>query len=200
MNLKEQLENRVKGWLPQGSIETGSRLIVGRRIMYFCFLVGMGGSEAVLFTAYFLDSYREAQKFFISQAIIVPSYVVTVMISYLLSKRYGNRLFGSPSQRREERLTRGWLPKEHSSPKTPAQMELRPNQQQRPIKQRTDKTGWFLVFLSALFFFLASFNSILTFPRGDYIFPNWTTISMITGASLVLVFVLYQIAGKKAQS
>jgi hypothetical protein len=82
--------------------------------MYFGLSVGMGGTEAVLFAAYFLGLYREEQKFIVSQAVIIPLFVATAIASYLITKRFEKRKSDRSSQGNTEMPTRGWLPKEPS--------------------------------------------------------------------------------------
>jgi hypothetical protein len=92
-------------------------------------------------------------------------------------------------KKRIENRVRGWLPKEPTLPKAPAKIEFQINQQDLPLKQRTSRTGWVLIFLALFFMFIPFVYSILTFPDG---YSIWVTASGILGASLVLAFVRYQ--------
>ena len=84
---------------------------------------------------------------------------------------------------------RGWLPHEPTLPKAPAKIEFQINQQDLPLRQRTGRTGWFLIFLASFFLVLPFINAIVMFPGG---YSIWVTASEGIGASLALVFVFYQ--------
>ncbi len=68
---------------------------------------------------------------------------------------------------------RGWLPQEPTFPKAPGKIDFQTNQQKLPLSQKTDRTGWALVFLALFLIFVPVVYSILTFPGGYSIWVRY---------------------------
>jgi general stress protein CsbA len=92
--MKKRLENRVYGWLPE-NCPTSVPQSFQRRAKYplaIGYGVGIGLTQCILWTAFVLGWYKEAEKFLAAQTIfIIPLDVLAVVIGYWFIKKTTKR-------------------------------------------------------------------------------------------------------------
>ena len=71
----------------------------------------------------------------------------------------------------------------------PSNVDFEVNQRNLPLRKKTDRVGWAIVFLALLFTVIPAVYSILNFPGGNSI---WINAFGSLGALLVLTFIFYQ--------
>jgi hypothetical protein len=87
-----------------------------------------------------------------------------------------------------ENRIRGWFPHEPNITKSSAKQDFQVNQQGLSFRQKIDKIGWILIFISLFFLLFSLGSSILMFPDR---YSKWSGISMTIGSSFTLIFIFY---------